>query len=588
MAVEKKKKYNSSSDILTHLGMIAIVILLNYVLSFFFGRFDLTEDKRYSLSDQTIELLNDEERINDRVFFKIYLDGDLPADLRKVRNSIQEMLDEFIVYSGDLIQYEFIDPNGTDDEDYNLEVQENLRLEGVQWSIIDLATATEREQKVIWPGGLIEYGGTTMGTIQFFKGGLIENESQLRYIARNAISKLEYNLVSAIRKVTTPKNKVVSFLHGHGELMENEAKDVRMELGDYYILDDIEINGQISALENTDLLVVAQPERRFSEKDKFVIDQYIMNGGRVLWFVDPLIVPKDSLLYTGETIGMSANLNIEKDMLYKYGVRLNNDVIIDQNCGPYLIPQSGEYVDWYFYPLLESENHLITSNLNPIRGEYSSSIDIVNESDVNVTKTILLKSSANSRIFKAPARINYMITQSQPDFYDPSQGDFPVAVLLEGSFSSAFENRPISEAFLNSPDYQTKFKSSDTKMIVVADGDIIRNPILDSAWTGENWVYKFVPISKDEYGLTDQDGSPKYIYDNENFILNAIDFLLDDESLMDIRTKTITLRKLDDEKIAETRNYWKFMNIAIPLILILALALIQLFVRRKRYISSSV
>lgn len=582
---EKKKKNSASSDIVMHTGIIAIIILLNYVLSFSFGRFDLTEDKRYSLSDNTIELLKDENRINDRIFFKIYLDGDLPADLRKVRNSIQEMLDEFIIYAGDNIQYEFIDPNGTDDEDYNLEVQNNLAQSGLEWCVIDLANATEREQKVIWPGGLIEFGGITMGTVQFFKGGKIDNEQQLQFIARNTISKLEYTLVSAIRKVTTPKKKTITFLHGHGELRENEAKDVRIDLGDYYILNDVIINGQIHALDETDLLIIAQPERRFSEKDKFVIDQYIMNGGPTLWFVDPLAIPLDSLYNTGQTLGMSANLNIEKDMLYKYGVRLNSDLILDENCAPLYIQPLNDIFDWYFYPKLQSTDHIISSNLNPIKAEYASTIDIVNESDPDVTKTVLLKTSANSRLFKTPARINYgyALPEKKPDFNDPSQGDYPVAVLLEGSFTSAFENRPISDAFLNSPDYTTKFKSNATKMIVVADGDVIRNPVLDSAWTGQNWVYQFVPISKDMYQLTEIDGTPKHVYDNENFILNAVDYLLDDESLIDIRTKTITLRKLDDIKVAESREMWKFVNIALPLVALLILAAVQLFIRKNKY-----
>ncbi|MBD3636852.1 MAG: gliding motility-associated ABC transporter substrate-binding protein GldG [Crocinitomicaceae bacterium] len=588
MTDEKKKKYNPSTDILTHVGVIAIIFLVNYILSFSFGRFDLTEDKRYSLSDQTIDLLQNEERINDRIFFKVYLDGDLPADIKKIRNSIQEMLDEFIVYAGDNIQYEFIDPDGTDDEDYNLEVQNQLAQQGLQWCEIDLMSSSERKQQIIWPGAIIEYKGTTMETVQFFRGGKITNEQQLRQLARKTISKLEYTLVSAIRRVTAKAKKTISFLHGHGELHEHETKDVRKDLGEYYMIDEVEINGQIHALDNTDALIIAQPKRRFSEKDKFVIDQYIMRGGRVLWFVDPLTVPRDSLYKTGQTLGLSSNLNIEKDMIYKYGVRLNTDVIVDEKCGPLYIPQSKEIVDWYFYPLLEREEHLITSNIDPVRGQYSSSLDIVNESDKDVTKTVILKSSYNSRIFKAPARINYMITSAKPDFYDPTQGDFPVAVLLEGKFTSAFENRPISQAFLNSPDYNTKFKSDSTKMLVVADGDIIRNDVLDSMWTGDRWIYQFVPIHADMYGVTEPDGTPKYAYGNKDFVLNAVDYLLDDYSLIDIRTKSITLRKLNDAKIVEEKELWRFINIAIPLFALLILAGIMLILRKRKYATGRV
>ena len=336
MAELGKKKYNRGADILSHAGVIAILFLLNYVLSFSFGRFDLTEDKRHSLSDNTITMLQDENRIKDRIFFKIYLEGDLPADIMKIRNAIQEKLDEFIVYADDNIQYEFIDPNGEEDEDYNLEVQQIIYSEGIQPCDIEILESGKAEVKTIWPGALIEYKGTTVDRVQFFDKKVIFSGENLRGLADKTINNLEYQLISAVRRVTADDKMIVSFLHGHGELKPHQTMDVRNGLNRYYLVDDIEIGGQIAALDNTDALIIAQPKQRFSEKDKFVIDQYIMNGGKVLWFVDPMNVNRDSLYRTGQTYGIAANLNIEKDMLYKYGVRLNNNVIIDNDCGPHL------------------------------------------------------------------------------------------------------------------------------------------------------------------------------------------------------------------------------------------------------------
>ena len=584
----QKKKYSRTTDIVTSVALIAGIFLLNYILSFSFGRFDFSEDQRHSLSENTKDLLQNEERINDRIFFKVYLDGELPADLLKIKNAVKDMLDEFIVYAGDNIQYEFIDPNGSDDEDYNLEMQNVLAQQGLEWSELDLVSGNERKQEIIWPGAVIESNSTTMGTVQFFRGGRINNEQYLRDISEKTINRLEYLLVSSIRKITDSNKKTVSFLHGHGELHEHQTMDVRKDLKEHFFVDEVTIDGQIAALDNSDVLIVAQPKTRFSEKDKFVIDQYIMNGGRVLWFVDPVSVQRDSLYITGGTIGLANNLNIEKDMLYKYGVRLNADIIVDEHCGPLFIPQTQEIVDWYFYPLLETTDHPITNNIEQIRSQYASTMEIVNASDKDVTKTVVLKSSSHSLIYKAPARINYGITnpEAKPNFYNGTQGEFPTAILLEGKFSSAFANRGISETFLNSADFETKFKSDSTKMLVVSDADIIQNEILDSMFTGEKWIYQFMPISNDIYGVKKPDGSPKYSYGNKDFILNAVDYMVDDYSLMDIRTKTLVLRNLDESKVIKGKEYWKFLNIALPLIAIGVLAIFQIFYRKRRYATS--
>lgn len=582
--MEGQKKNSKGFDVLSHVGVIAIIILLNYVLSFSFTRFDFTEDKRHSLSENTVALLEDESRLNDRIFFKIYLDGDLPADIMKIRFAIKEKLDEFIVYAGDNIQYEFIDPNGDEDADYNLEVQKNIYSEGIVPCDIEILKSGNAEIKTIWPGALIEYGGTTVDRVQFFDKKVIFSGENLRGLADRTINNLEYQLISAVRRVTADDKKKVTFLMGQNELKPHETMDVRKGLNRYYLVDDVEINGQIHALDETDALIIAQPKSRFTEKDKFVIDQFIMNGGKVLWFVDPMEVNRDSLYRTGQTFGMSANLNIEKDMLFKYGVRLNNDIIIDKECTPLFVPGHPlGNVDWYFYPNLQRIDHPITKNIDPIKSEYVSSIAIVNASDTDVKKSILLQSSYNSRIFKAPARINYSIIDVEPKFNDGTTGDYPTAIMLEGKFTSAFENRGLSETFLNSSDFVTKFKSDSTKMLVVSDGDIIRNEIIDSAFVNNEWRYKFMPINMDVYGVRNPNGTPKYAYGNRDFILNAVDYMLDDFSLIDIRTKTITLRVLDTQKIAEEKEFWKFMNIAFPLIVILALGIVQLLLRKRKY-----
>lgn len=576
------KTNSAKRDVLNYAGIVAIIILLNYVLSFFFGRFDLTEDKRYSLSENTIALLEDDERMKDRVYLKIYLDGGLPADIKKIRNSIREKLDEFKVYAGDKIQYEFIDPNGEDDEDYNIEVQKNIYSEGISPTDIQIAQSGKVEVKTIWPGALIDYKGTTVDQIQFFNKRLIASNEDARGLADRTINNLEYKLISAIRRVTADDKQTIGFLQGHDELDEWQTADVRQGLDRYYLVEDVEINGQIGALDNVDALVVAQPKKPFNEKDKFVIDQFIMNGGRVLWFIDPLEINRDSLYYRGETYGISANLNIEKDMLYKYGARLNNNTLIDKDCGPIYIPGHPlGIVDWYFYPLLQRTDHPITKNIDPIKSEYASTVEIVNQGDADVQKTVLLKSSGNSLAFKSPVRINYSIVDVEPNFNENGETDLPVALMMEGRFTSAFENR-LTQEFTASPDFKTRFKSDSTKMLVVSDGDIIRNEVETKVIDGET-RYRAIPLNVDVFGVQNPNRTSKYIYGNRDFVLNCIDYMMDDNSLIDVRAKTITLRVLDTQKAYEEKSFWKILNIGFPLLCLFILGLVQFFLRKKKF-----
>ena len=601
-----KKQNSAKNDFINYIGLIAIVILLNYVFSFFFGRFDLTEDKRHSLSANTIALLEDEARFHpppktgigdvldvfdgaeqtDAVFFKIYLDGELPADIMKIRNAIQEKLDEFIVYAGDRIQYEFIDPNGDEDEDFNLAVQTSIydKGRGIKPCDIEVIKSGKAEVMTIWPGAVVSFRGMDLDYVQFFNKQVIYSKEDTRSLADQAINNLEYLLISSVRRVTATEKSTIAFLQGQGELAPVQTADVRMNLSRYYLIKDVAIGGQLNALDEIDVLIVAGPTKRFAEKDKFVIDQYIMNGGKVMWFVDPLYVNRDSLYYTGETYGETANLNIEKDMIYKYGVNLNTDLIIDEECGPLYVPGHPlGIVDWYFYPLLQRETHAVTKNIDPVKSEYASSLKIVNEADKDVKKTVLLKSSYNSRIFKARARVNYSIIDVVPEFNDGTQGDFPVAVLMEGKFSSAFEFK-INDQFLSSPDFKTRFKSDSTRMLVVSDADIIRNEV-DSVFKDGQTKYYPVPLRVDVFGAQNQNGTPKFSYGNLEFVLNAVDYMLDDHSLLDVRTKTITLRSLETTKVQEEKEFWRFINIAIPLVLIFCLGVTQFIVRKRRFAS---
>lgn len=582
-----QSKANKSRVIINFFGIVAIVILLNVLASFFNKRVDLTEDNRYSLSENTKSLLKDETKLNDRIFFKIYLDGDIPADMKNIQSGVQNMLEEFVAVAGDMIQYEFIDPDGSDDATFNKELKGILfnKGNGILPTNLKKFNGQTSEISTIWPGAIVEYGGETVDVIQFFDREEIIMDEDVRLLVDKTISQLEYKFISSIRRVTRKAKKSIGFLQGHGELTKQQTWDVRQSLEKDYLVDDVEINGKLNAFIDIDALVIAKPTESFNERDKFVIDQFVMNGGRVMWFVDPLNVNRDSLSYNGETICLAQKLNIEKDLIYKYGARLNNDLIFDEQCTHELIPPrdvKAPGLKWGFYPLLNTQVHPITLNIDPIKTEYTSSVTPVNLSDTAVKKTVLLQSSNESLKLLAPARINFGFAYEQyaPKTDNPQFANNPVAVLLEGRFSSPFENR-ISDAFFKGNTFETKFKSVPNKMLVVADGDMI-NSSFTYHKKGQKKIAP-IPLSVDRFRVMTANGTQKFHFGNREFFLNAVDYLLGDNSLIGIRSKTISLRMLDSDKIKKERSFWKFINIAFPLLFIVIFGVIQFIIRKRKY-----
>ena len=311
----KPNKSDKKSAILQFVIIVAIIFLINIIVSFINVRADLTEDKRFTLSENTITLLQENDRLKDRIFFKIYLDGDLPADMQSIRNNIQNVLDEFIAYAGDKVQYEFIDPNGEEDDRFNREVQDKLynKGQGVLPTRVQNFESNSAEEFYVWPGAVVEYGGVTADIVQFFDRPVIVLGENLQGLVDNTVNDIEYKLISSIRRVTKINHESIGFLQGHGELSEKRTQEVRDALKKDYRVGDVEIEGKIHALDDLDALVIAKPTERFSEKDKFVIDQFIMRGGKVMWMIDPITFSEDSLVFTGETYGFAADLNMEQE-----------------------------------------------------------------------------------------------------------------------------------------------------------------------------------------------------------------------------------------------------------------------------------
>ena len=581
MKMENKRKNLKKSQLISFFVTLVLIVVINVIGSFVFTRFDLTSEKRYTLSETTKETL---QNLNDYVYFKVYLEGDFPAGFKKLRRETKEMLDEFRAYSK-YIDYEFINPSDGSDR---TEINENYKLlyqAGLNPTDLTVQNADgSTRQMIIWPGALVSYRNDTEIAIDLLENQLGQSSEE----ALNAsIQNLEYRLLDAIKKVTRLQKPSVAFIEGHGELNEMEVYDITQTLAQNYHVTRGEIAGQVDALlersENSkgeikaatkfDVIVIAKPTEPFDEKDKFLIDQYIMHGGKVLWLVEPVFATMDSLTSQESTIGVEQDLNLE-DMLFKYGVRLNHNLLLDMNCAALPIRTGQvagqaqlEFYRWFYFPLVQSaSNHPMVRNMNAIKLDFVSSIDATT-SDGNVVKTPLLKTSNYTKISGAPVFISLAMLRQTPDkrmFPSRSQN---VAYLLKGTFQSLYANR-ITAEIQESEEMHFLSESVPTSMIVVADGDIIRNQI-------DVISKKPLPLGYDQY--------TQNTYGNKAFIENAISYLVDGESLIEIRSREFKIRLLDPDKKVNQRLRWQMVNTLVPVGMVILFGVVMAFIRKKKY-----
>jgi len=579
MEMNKSKQRNMRRNSLIQLvAGLMIIILANIIGSYVFTRFDLTSEKRYSLSTSTKDLLTG---IDDIVYFRVYLEGEFPAGFKRLRNATKEMLDEFRAYNKN-IQYEFVNPSQSEDEQERNDTYQLLVEKGLQPTDLQVNTKEGREQQIIFPGALANYKSNELPVeLLATQMGVPPEE-----VLNNSIQALEFRLASAIRDLTVINKPTVAFIRGHGELENKYIYDIGQALSKQYTVGVVSIGGQLSSLTKRDsvsedktrvinkydAIVIAKPDSAFSEKDKFIIDQYIMRGGKVLWLIDPVIASMDSLEATETTLGMARELNLE-DMLFRYGVRINADLVMDLNALP--IPlrtgQVGgqakiDFFPWYYFPVINpTENHPIVKNLNAIKTEFVSSIDTIRVADVK--KTILLRTSPYSRTISTPALITLAILEQEPDeraYTGPQQ---TVAVLLEGEFRSGFENR-VPPEIQQSKDIGFLARSEPTRMVVVSDGDVIRNQLHFSQGYP-------MPLGYDQY--TGQS------FGNKDFIMNALDYMLDESGLISIRSREVKLRLLDMTRVNNNKISWQAFNIFFPVLLVLVYGFIQHYLRKRKY-----
>jgi ABC-2 type transport system permease protein len=378
--------------------------------------------------------------------------------------------------------------------------------------------------------------------------------------------------MSKVKVMTQYAKKRVGFVRGHGELDDLETADIQKSLSDFYIVDSVRINGQLDALQLHDAIVIAGPKEKISEKDKYVIDQFIMKGGKVMWFVEPVTASMDSIRKKGITLGVPQDVNLS-DQLFKYGARINSDFLLDLQAVPIPVvtgmvgnQPKQEFFPWYYYPLLFPQSqHPIVHNLDAIKTQFASSIDLVG--DTAIKKTPLLRTSKYTKVASAPHRVALNILRHEPDQRQYNNSHQIVAALLEGEFESVFKNR-LTRKITENPEFRFKEKSLPTKMLVVSDADIIRNNVNRSE-------EKFFTLGYDKY--------TRKIYGNKEFVLNAMNYLLEDDNLITARSKDFKMRLLDKPRVERERRFWQILNTAAPVILILIFGVIQFYIRKKLY-----
>lgn len=547
-----------------------ILLFVNILANTFYTHLDLTEEKRFTLTRPTRELL---KGLKDRIYIQVLLEGEFPAGFKRLQTATREMLDDFRSVSG-YVDYQFEDPGQGTLEEVN-DRRKALADQGIIPVNLRVAEQGQRSQQLIYPVAVVHYANRRIPV------KLLENESPTlnpEVVINNSVTLLEYKLANAIKKILTPQRPSVLFTNGHGELDDAQTADLERGLNQFYNTDRITLDSVVQ-LKPADcaLLVVAKPRTGFSERDKFKIDQYVMQGGRVLWLIDRLNADLDSMRHGGRFVPFDYPLNLE-DMLFKYGARIQPDLILDLECSkiPLATGQMGnapqmELFPWYYHPtVLPDGNHPIVKNLDRVELRFCSSIDTI-RTKTAVKKTRLLTSSRYSRLQFSPIDLNFDILKYDPDPTKFDKGMQTVGVLLEGVFPSNYENRVSQEMLAGLQQLGMSFKteSTPTRMLVISDGDVAANFVRDAA--KKEWL----PLGYNRF--------ENATYANKELMLNAIEYLIDPSGVIEARTKEVKLRLLDTVKARKEATLWRTVNIAAPLVFLGIFGWFFNWRRKRRY-----
>lgn len=558
------KQYSGTQkkiESLLHFGIVLVLLLIGNVLAQdYFFRVDLTEDKRYTISEPTKEMLRG---LEDVVYVDVYLEGDVPGGFKRLQRSIREILEEFRTFGGTHIQYSFIDPRQAVSEAARNEFYQSLAGKGIQpTNIIDEEEGGRRE-KLIFPGAVISYGGREQGVMLLRGNQAASPEEKLN----QSVEELEYALASTIQDLSQESRFRIGWVTGHGELDSVQVHSVREAIAEEYVLEEVFLPTARN-LNSYDVLIVAKPLRPFTEQEKFALDQYLLQGGSGLFFIEKVPVDMESAGGEG-TLAIPIDLNLN-DLFFHYGIRINANLVQDLSSGAYpvVVGRMGDQpqirmLRWPFFPVLNNYGpSAIVRNLDATYSRFVSTIDTVKAEGIR--RTPLIMTSPYTRTFEAPVRVSIadLRRELNPDQYQ--KGVLPVAFLLEGLFPSLYRNRILPEGV----EQQGMLEQGASKLIAVADGDFPANEV--NLKTGEPYPLGFAPFTQQTFA-------------NQQFIMNALAYLTNEEGLIMARNKQVQIRPLDPIQVEEEQLFWQVLNLAGPVVLVILLGLVFIVLRRRRY-----
>ena len=550
------------------LGIMLTLTSIFIISDKFFTRFDFTKEKRFTISQVSRGVMHN---LRNPVKVRVYLEEkDFPGGMKRLQTSVKDMLTDLQAYSKGELAFEFVDPlKGLSNEQQN-QAYEDLAAKGIEAQNLSVKTDDGVSQKVIFPFALVTVGEKSIPV------KLLQSQSNINLspdeVLNNSIQNLEYAFTSAIKKAIYGGKQRIGFTEGHNELSDLQLADAMRSLSDGYLVGRINLAGiPIDSLSKVSMLVIAKPDKPFTEAEKFKVDQYIMHGGRVLWAIDQVSAELDSLRgHGGEQLAFNKQLNLD-DQLFRYGVRINYDLIADMNCAPIPVNTGNaggqaqiQMLQWLYYPVfLPLSKHPIVKNLDGITSQFASSIDLLETK--NIEKTILLTSSPYNKKLSTPKMLSLQALEEEPKPKDFQSNPKITAVLLEGSFTSAFKNRPVPDGITEKATIQPQ--GTPTKMIVLSDGDVLRNQV-----GSDGSPY---PLGYDHYS--------RQSYGNKNLLLNIADYMTDDSGLISLRSKEIQIRLLNRARIREEKLFWQLVNNIVPIAIVLIFAIFQHYIRRRKY-----
>lgn len=574
--------------------VIIAIVLINIISSFVYKRIDMTADQRYSLSNGTISFLENADNFKSRLNIKIYLEGNLPAELNHFRNAVEDKLKEFKQFAGNKIEYQFIDPSVGTKQEKNDKFRE-IFAEGKGILPMDLVYMKDgaQSQMILWPGAIIEYGGSTVQSIQLLPGSKSGRPFQLdgmTDIIQNSINNLEYMLVSSLRRATQESKPRIAFLHGHGELTFPQTQRARALISPYFAIKDVTINDSLAALDGVDGLIIARPQTSFGDKELFIIDQFLMRGGRLMCFLDKLYIPEDTLKATGKThTTRYANLRLDK-MIFDYGMTVMDNYVIDARCVPMQVPYAKQsMIPWFYHVLSTPTTHPISRNVEPVGLKYTSEVKFVGQNP-NIALTPILTSSTNSTVTGLAPLVSLGMPLNygkNPELVPNPQSDankLCLAGLAEGKFNSHFRNRIVDEYVKNKNVTILDSSIAEGKVFLIGNGRFIENQY-DSTLNklGDGYMYRPKQINDLQYSEDLINLNIPHFFGNQEFFQNLTDYMMGDNSVLDIRSRQIDIREIDMEKVKADAKFYKITNIGLPVVLILLLGFFVNLIRKRKY-----